>query len=260
LRLLAPPWACCPTSASGSLRRVTSSPSSAARCAMPSSGAPRPTSTSRPSASPEETERSGRGARRALGDRPRLRHHRDGAQGRYSRSRSRPTAPTPTTGSPASRSSRSATTWPTTSVRRDFTVNAMALRLPSLEFVDRMAVWPTSPPPAAHTGHRRGVLRRRPAADDAGGAVRRAARVGAVAPRCMPRCVSSRHRRSPWSRRSGCATSSPSCCWPGPRGRAALLVDTGLADHIPPGAARAAAGDRRAPPAQGRLRALADRP
>ena len=44
-----------------------------------------------------------------------------------------------------------------------------------------------------------------------------------------------------------------------PRAGLTLLVDTGLAEVVPAGAARAAARGRRAPPPQGRLPALADR-
>ena len=46
---------------------------------------------------------------------------------------------------------------------------------------------------------------------------------------------------------------------PRPRAGLALLVDTGLADAVLPELPALRSGDRRAPPAQGRLRALADR-
>ena len=48
-------------------------------------------------------------------------------------------------------------------------------------------------------------------------------------------------------------------CAPYPRLGLTLLVETGLAAHVLPGAARARARARRAPPAQGRLRAHPDR-
>ena len=104
-----------------------------------------------------------------------------------------------------------------------------------------------------------GVLRRRPAADDAGGAVRRPARL-----RRRTRGRRGDDRRWPSGSRScrpsGCATSWSSwCCAAHPRLGLALLVDTGLADARAARAAGAAARARRAPPAQGRLRAHADR-
>ena len=62
------------------------------------------------------------------------------------------------------------------------------------------------------------------------------------------------------SRPSGCATSSSSCSWRRTRGPGwSCSCDSGLADARPARAARAAARGRRAPPPQGRLRALADR-
>ena len=70
-----------------------------------------------------------------------------------------------------------------------------------------------------------------------------------------------RRRPSRSSRPSGCATSSPSCSWHRTRGPGlTLLVDTGLADVVPARAAGPASRGRRAPPAQGRLRPLPDRP
>ena len=51
-------------------------------------------------------------------------------------SRSRPTARRPTTGTSRKPEVTTASRWRTTCVRRDFTVNAMAVRLPGLELVD----------------------------------------------------------------------------------------------------------------------------
>ena len=62
--------------------------------------------------------------------------------------------------------------------RRDFTVNAMAVRVPTREFVDPYGGrGRPGARPAADAGHARGLLLRRPAPDDAGGSVRRPARV-----------------------------------------------------------------------------------
>ena len=60
--------------------------------------------------------------------------------------------------------------------RRDFTMNAMALRLPDLTFVDPYAGLPALLDRTLRTPGPRGVLRRRPAADDARGTLRRPAR------------------------------------------------------------------------------------
>ena len=69
-----------------------------------------------------------------------------------------------------------------------------------------------------------------------------------------------RDGRASWrgSRRSGCRSSSPSCCSAAhPRRGLELLVDTGLADVVLPELPGDADGDRRAHAAQGRLHALA---
>ena len=70
-------------------------------------------------------------------------------------------------------------------VRRDFTVNAMAMRLPSMEFVDPYAgLADLAREAAAHARGARGVVRRRPVADDAGRPVRGPARLSTWRPRC----------------------------------------------------------------------------
>ena len=62
--------------------------------------------------------------------------------------------------------------------RRDFTVNAMAVRVPSREFVDPYGgVVDLAHGPAADAGPPGGLVLRRPAADDAGGPLRRPARL-----------------------------------------------------------------------------------
>ena len=62
--------------------------------------------------------------------------------------------------------------------RRDFTVNAMAVPVPDREFEDPYGgVVDLAHRRAAHPGHARGLLLRRPAADDAGRPVRRPARL-----------------------------------------------------------------------------------
>ena len=73
-------------------------------------------------------------------------------------------------------------------VRRDFTVNAMAVALPE-QRVRRPARRPGRPgrAGAAHPGHPGAVLLRRPAADAAGGPLRRPARTSRSPPRWSPR-------------------------------------------------------------------------
>ena len=104
-----------------------------------------------------------------------------------------------------------------------------------------------------------GVVRRRPAADDAGGPVRRAARLRGRPGRGRG---DARHGRP--ARRSSPPSASGSswrsCCWRRTRAPGIeLLVDTGLAAHVVPELPALRARSRRAPPAQGRLRALAHR-
>ena len=66
--------------------------------------------------------------------------------------------------------------------------------------------------------------------------------------------------RSRSCRPSGCATSSSSCCWRRTRGPVwSCSCASGLAEPRAARAAGPAARGRRAPPPQGRLRALADR-
>ena len=213
-------------------------------------------------ARPEAGPRAGRGlGRRRLGRRHRVRHGRR-AQGRLPSSRSRPTAPRPTTATSRKPEVTYGDTLEGDLVRRDFTVNAMAVRLPEHD-VRRPArragaTWRAGVlRTPAHAG---GVVRRRPAADAAGRPVRRAARASASTRRCVAAMTAMADRIDDRVAPSGSATSWPSwCCAPDPRAGLALLVDTGLADARAARAAALRAGDRRAPPAQGRLRAHADR-
>ena len=108
-------------------------------------------------------------------------------------------------------------------------------------------------------GHAGGVVRRRPAADAARRPVRRAARVHARAARRRGDDGDG-GRAGAGSPPSGCRSSCRSCCSARTRGAGIeLLVDTGLAEVVLPEVPAHAAGDRRAHPAQGRLRALAGR-
>ena len=217
------------------------------------------TSTSPPRRGPTRPSAAERLGRRDLGHGPRLRHHRLPARA-TGRSRSRRTGPRATT--PTSR--KPAVDFGDTLAgdlgRRDFTVNAMAVLAagPRVRRPVRRRGRPRAPR-AAHARPARGLLLRRPAADDAGGPVRRPARLHR-----RPRGGRGDDARWPTgsrsSRPSGSATSWSSwCCAPYPRLGLTLLVETGPGR---PGAARAAgagARARRAPPAQGRLRAHPDR-
>ena len=93
-------------------------------------------------------------------------------------SRSRPTAARRTTRSSRKPEVPYGDTLDGDLLRRDFTVNAMAVTLPDAE-LRRPVRRPGRPGrrAAAHPGHAAGVLLRRPAADDAGGPVRRPARL-----------------------------------------------------------------------------------
>ena len=73
-------------------------------------------------------------------------------------------------------------------LRRDFTVNAMAVALPGREFVDPFDGLRDLAAKVLRTpGSAGAVVPRRPAADDAGGPVRRPARLHARTPRWLAR-------------------------------------------------------------------------
>ena len=148
-------------------------------------------------------------------------------------------------------------------VRRDFTVNAMAVasRRPARRIRrSPTAVWP-------HCGRRAGHARRTPEVSFGDDPLRmlRAARfvsqLGfAVAPRVREAMTRHGRRSSAGSPPSGWRPSWTSCCWAPTRSPGIeLMVQTGLGDVVLPEVGGDAHGDRRAPPAQGRLRALADR-
>ena len=144
--------------------------------------------------------------------------------------------------------------------RRDFAINAMAVRLPSGEFVDNFggARRPRGRG-RPHPGGGRHLLRRRPAADDACGQVRRAARLhrpsgGRHGDDRDGRPARHRVRRAGPRRAGQAGVRGPA------RRRAAAAGRDRAGRAHAPRAARPRAGARRAPPAQGRLRALAHRP
>ena len=91
--------------------------------------------------------------RRALGHRARVRHHRR-AQSRRDASRSPPTAATATTRTSRKPEVVFGTSLEDDLVRRDFTVNAMALRLPEHELVDPSGGIDDLLSGAAHAGPR----------------------------------------------------------------------------------------------------------
>ena len=122
-------------------------------------------------------------------------------------------------------------------VRRDFTVNAMALRLPDLE-LRRPARRPRRP-------RRRGCcarpappevsLRRRPAADDARGPVRRPARRSSAAPEVVRGDARAGRDHRDRLGRAGARRARQAAAGAAPPRRVCeLLVDTGLADHVLP--------------------------
>ena len=118
-------------------------------------------------------------------------------------------------------------------VRRDFTVNAMAVALPQKEFVDPYGGLDDLAHGAAHAGHAGGVLLRRPAADDAGRAVRRPARLRG---RPRGRRRDDGHGRPHRDRlgRAGTGRAEQAAALGTPQQGLRLLVDTGLADHVLP--------------------------
>ena len=225
---------------------------------VPRPGHQRPRLHDRRHARPDPADRQA-DRRGALGHRPRLRHDRR-ADRRRNRSRSPPTGPTATTARPAGPTSCSATSLEDDLLRRDFTVNALALRLPEVTLVDPSGgIDDLLAGRAAHADRARDLLRRRPAADDARRAFHRPARV-------RPR------RRTPpsrWPRWRGASASSPpsgsatSCRKllrsDEPAGRHRAAGRLGAGRDRAAGDPRAAARDRRAPPPQGRLPAHAHR-
>ena len=105
--------------------------------------------------------------------------------------------------------------------RRDFTVNAMALRLPDLELIDPFdGLGRPGRRPAAHPARPRGLLRRRPAAHAAGGPVHRPLSTSSPTPDLVAAVQSRCTTGWPSSRPSGSATSWTRSWWsPCPRRR-----------------------------------------
>ena len=144
-------------------------------------------------------------------------------------------------------------------VRRDFTVNAMAVDAagPERTFVDPYGgLAALAAGVLRHAGDARGVVRRRPAADAARRAVRQPARLhpGAAGGR---RDDGDGRRARPDHRRAGAGRAVQAAAGAYPRRGLELLVDTGLAEHVLPElpAMRLEIDEHHA--AQGRLPALA---
>ena len=140
--------------------------------------------------------------------------------------------------------------------RRDFAVNAMALALPDRSSSIPSAGSTTSPTGAAHTGPRPSLVRRRPAADDACGSVRRAARFHGAAD-VLAAMTAMAQRLEIISAERIRDELAKLVLSPRPRvGSGAARADRDRRAGAA-GAARAAAGARRASSPQGRLRAHA---
>ena len=134
-----------------------------------------------------------------------------------------------------------------------------AHRRPSARSSTRTAGSPRSPRGVLDTpGHAGGVVRRRPAADAARRPVRRPARVHARPRGCVAAMTAMAGRAGPDHRRAGAGRAVQADHAARTRGAGIeLLVDTGLAEVVLPEVPGHAAGDRRAHAAQGRLHALA---
>ena len=144
-------------------------------------------------------------------------------------------------------------------VRRDFTVNAMAVTLPGATFADPFGG-------LADLADR--VLRTPGRPEDSFGddplrmmrVARFAAQLGfTVDPAVVAAMTAMADRIDIVSAERVRDELVKLVCAPDPRAGLALLVRTGLADRVLPELPEARAGDRRAPPAQGRVRAHADR-
>ena len=120
-------------------------------------------------------------------------------------------------------------------VRRDFTVNAMAVSIRARRSSTRTAGWPTwprgrsGPRPRPEISFSDDPLRMMRAA-------RFAAQLGFVpAPEVVAAMTAMADRISDHLRRAGPRRAEPSCCWPTePRPGLDLMVATGLADRVLP--------------------------
>ena len=178
-----------PTSwAAASRRPATSCTWSAVRCATPCSAASATTSTSAPTPTPTQTLRLLKGWAEAIWETGRefgtIGAQRDGL--RLEITTFRAESYDQVSRNPVVRVRHEPRS--TTCERRDFTVNAMAVSLPDHRFTDPYGGLDDLAARVIRTpGTPAGVVRRRPAADAAGGPVRRAAALRRRTPRCARR-------------------------------------------------------------------------
>ncbi len=143
-------------------------------------------------------------------------------------------------------------------VRRDFTINAMAVRLPTMALVDLFAARQTCPR----------VIRTPGLPEDSLGddplRMMRAARFSAelgfdVSPDLFAAILAQASRLSIVSAEASPGGAGQALLSPDPRRGLALLVDSGLAEYVIPELPLLATGGGRASPPQGCLRAHPDR-
>ncbi len=118
-------------------------------------------------------------------------------------------------------------------VRRDFTVNAMAVALPEKKFIDPHGGLKDLAERVLHAGDARGVLLRRPAADDAGRTLRRPARLRG-GPEVVAAMKDMAGRIEIVSAERVRDELNKLILSPHPRKGLTLLVDTGIASYVLP--------------------------